>query len=571
MTGKLASMSASPAHDRRATRAVLASMVGAALLLWTSADVAVAGSYLARCPAAGTGHDRLAVAPTEPSEPGCVTRALPIDPGTVLAVLPAPRRPDGAPEAQTVTIAGTTAQGSFEAREVTVMPASLATPAPYLVPGADLRAVASVAPLGPLGRATLDSNGDDTILDCAPGTEPAGIAFSTARLPPIPGMALRVVHTSDQDFRVVVARPDAPTSITPRLLAKLRAAESATESYVPLPPDLPADTPLDVDVLCPTAGGHLTLTEVVLEAQTKLPPGRAAWVRDARHWQDDAADVFSRTQRWDLTRLYIGVPFSESGLADPQALAGFVADASSRGIDVWALLTDPAKPNDSERTPLAAAGAALADYNAGVSGEAQLKGVMVEYAPERLWRYVGDPAAEAQAFVARVQPLKPVVGMPLAVAVPAWLATDASIAERWADALDAVTVITDRTDPTDIRRSVARFLAWGTRSRRPVEVALEAVPLDDSERGRFVRAESGELWLVTLGSGDVLVLLKEAASGLPGIAFQQEEVVPVPAASRSFAGQSARLREALTPLGRELGAWPSFAGVAFHGLLGGQR
>jgi hypothetical protein len=31
------------------------------------------------------------------------------------------------------------------------------------------------------------------------------------------------------------------------------------------------------------------------------------------------------------------------------------------------------------------------------------------------------------------------------------------------------------------------------------------------------------------------------------------------------------LREALTPLGHQLGAWPSFAGFAFHGLLGGQR
>jgi len=134
--------------------------------------------------------------------------------------------------------------------------------------------------------------------------------------------------------------------------------------------------------------------------------------------------------------------------------------------------------------------------------------------------------------------------------------------------LDRMTVITDRTDPTDVRRSVARFLAWGTRRSRPVEVALEALPLDDGERGRFARAESGKLWLITVGSGDVLVLLKETASGLPGIAFQQEEVVPVPATSRSFAGQSAQLREVLTPLGNELGAWPSFAGFAFHGLFG---
>jgi len=162
--------------------------------------------------------------------------------------------------------------------------------------------------------------------------------------------------------------------------------------------------------------------------------------------------------------------------------------------------------------------------------------------------------------------------MPLTAAIPAWFPTDASIAERWADVLDGMTVITDKTDSTDIRRSVARFLAWGTRRGRPVEVALEALTLDDNERGRFTRGVSGgELWLIKLGGGDALVLLKEAASGLPGLVFQQEEVVPVPATSRSFAGQGAQLREVLTPLGRELGAWPSFAGFAFHGLLGGQH
>ena len=559
-----------PAHDCRSARAVLASMVGAALLSWAT-GVASAGSYLARCPATGNGPDRLAVTSTAPTEPGCVSRPLPIEPDAVLAVLPAPRRAADAPDAQTVTITGTAAKDGFEARDVAVTPASLAPPAPYFVPGADLRAVSSVAPLGLLGRATLDTSGDNTILDCAEGTEPAGLAFSTARLPPIPGMAVRFVHSSDQSFRVVVARPDAPRSYAPRLLAKLRQADSETESYVPLPPDLPADTPLDIDILCPVAGGHLALDEMVLEAQTKVPAGRGAWVRDARRWQENSADVFARAQRWNMTRLYVGVPLGEKGLADPQALASFVADASSRGIDVWALLADGAKSADGERTPLATASTALADYNAGVSAEAQLKGVMVEYAPDRLWRYAEDPAAEAQAFLARLQPLKPILGMPLAAAIPTWSPTDPSIAERWADALDAMTVITDKTDPTDVRRSVARFLAWGTRRGRPVEVALEALPLDDSERGRFARAESGELWLIKLGGDDALVLLKEAASGLPGLAFQQEEVVPVPAASRSFAGQGARLREALTPLGHQLGAWPSFAGFAFHGLLGGQR
>jgi hypothetical protein len=567
--GRPASARATWARRRKAAGRALKPMLMACCLLWVGAgaNAAWGGSYLARCPApSGARGDRLTVTTAEPVQPGCASRALPIEAQSVLAVLPAPRRAAGAPEPQTLTITGALGKSGFETREVTVAPVSLATPAPYFVPGADLRAVSSVGALGPLGRATVDRGDEETSLDCTPGAEPAGLAFSTARVPPIPGMAIRVVHAAEHNFRVVVG---APAGSEPRLLAKLRASDSATESYVPLPSDLPVDTPLDIEVLCPASGGHLSLSEIVLEVKTTVPPDRSAWVLDARRWQESAADVFTRAQRWGLTRLYLRVPLNDSGLADPQALAGFVADASSRGIDVWALLADAS--GGGERAPLATAGAALADYNAGVSAEAQIKGVEVAYAPDRLWRYAPDPGAEAQAFLDRLQPLKPVLGMPLAAAVPAWFPTDAAIAERWASVLDAMTVITDKTDPTDVRRSVARFLAWGTRRGRPVEVALEAAPLGDSERGRFVRAKTGELWLISLDGGDALVLLKEPARDLPGLGFQQEEVVPVPATSRSFAGQSGQLREALNPLGRALGAWPSFAGFAFHGLFADQR
>jgi hypothetical protein len=566
--GRLASSKEIWARRRGAADLALAGMLGTCLMLWAGAHNASASSYLSRCPAPS---DRLAVTAAAPNRPGCVSVALPIEAESVLAVMPAPPRPAGAPEPQALTITGALGQSGFETRDVTVAPPSRATPPPYFVPGADLRAVASVGALGPLGRATLDSGGDQITLDCAPGTEPAGLAFSTARVPPIPGMAIRVVHTAEHNFRVVVGTPGAPGGSEPRLLAKLRAADSATEAYLPLPPDLPSDTPLDIEVLCPSSGGHLVLSEIVLEAKTTVPPDRAGWVRDARLWQENAADVFTRAQRWGLTRLYVRVPLNGSGLADPQALAGFVADASNRGIEVWALLTDSAESSDTERMPLASAGAALADYNAGVSGDAQIKGVEVEYAPERLWRYAPDPGAEAQALLDRLQPLKPVLGMPLAAAVPAWFPTDAMIAERWASVLDAMTVITDKTEPTDVRRSVARFLAWGTRRGRPVEVALEAAPLADSERGRFERADAGELWLISLDGSDALVLLKEPAGGLPGLAFHQKEVVPVPAASRSFAGQHGQLHEALAVLGRALGAWPSFAGFAFHGLFADRR
>jgi len=564
--GRLISLISGWAGRNRTAAPVFASMLTVSLLLSTGTSPAWGGSFLAHCPGDGGGGDRLTVTAAAPAQPGCRSLAMPIDAESVLAVLPAPRRPANAPEPETVAIMGVPGQSGFDIREVTVAPVSFATPAPYFVPGIDLRAVASVGPLGPLGRATLDRSGDDTTLDCTAGSEPAGLAFSTARVPPIPGMAIRVVHTAEHNFRVVVATPGAPAGGEPRLLAKLRAADSATEAYLPLPPDLPADTPLDIEVLCPATGGHLSLSEIVLEAKTTVPPERSSWVRDPRRWLENPADVFTRAQRWGLTRLYIRIPMSDRGLADPQALAGFVTAASSHDIAVWALLSE-GDTGDSERAPLLRSAAALADYNAAVPPDAQIKGTEVEYAPSRLWRYSADPGAEARAFLDRLQPLRPVLGMPLAAAIPAWFPTDASIAERLASVLDAMTVITDRTELIDIRRSVGRFLAWGTRRGRPVEVALEAAPLADGERGRYERAEAGELWLIPFDGGGALVLLKESAANLPGLAFHQEEVAPVPAATRSFAGRPAELREAINSLGRTLGAWPSLSGFAFHGFF----
>src|SRR5215470_16263710 len=95
------------AHGRKAARLALGLVLGALLLPWASAEGASADSYLARCPVAGaSGRDRFTVTATEPAEPGCVSRALPVDAQSVLAVLPAPRRAAGAPEPEAVTIAG---------------------------------------------------------------------------------------------------------------------------------------------------------------------------------------------------------------------------------------------------------------------------------------------------------------------------------------------------------------------------------------------------------------------------------------------------------------------------------
>jgi hypothetical protein len=532
-----------------------------AIALTLSPQPTEAASFLSRC-AGGAEDAELAVTAARPTGAGCTAIMLPIEAAEVLAAVPAPRRIADAPEPEALTVTGRGGEGGFAVREVAILPISAATPPPYLVPGTDFRAIAAPHPLGPSPRATLGVGGEQTVLECAPGDEAAGFALATVRVPPIPGMTVRLVHSAEHTFRLMVARKGVPEE--PRLLAKLKTADSATEAQVPLPADLPADTPLDFEMLCPTAGGRLVLGEFVLEAKTAVPADRAAWVRDVELWQKNPAKVFSHAQRWGITRLYVNVPIGEHGLADPQALAGFIAAAGDRGIAIWALLIDG---GESDEARLARAGGALADYNAGMPAEAQIKGVAVERAPERLWGYVSDPGTEAQRFLRRLEHLETLIGMPLMAVVPSWFPTDAAVADRMATVVDSLTVISNRTEDGEIRRSVARFLAWGARHGRRVDIALEAMPFPDEERRSFRREAAGDAWLIPLGGNDVLLLLKEPREGLPGRAFGHGDVTPVPGVSRSFAGDHAAMRESLGPLGRTLGAWPSFAGFAFHGLL----
>jgi len=530
-----------------------------AAVLGIAAVPAEAQSFLSRC-TGGPEGETVAVTATRPAGADCIVITLPIEATDVLAAVPAPRRPVNAPGPATILVTGRMGESGYSVQEAAISPSHATPPPPYLVPGSDLRAIAAPRLLGSAERAKLGTDGDQTVLECTAGQDRAGFSLGAIRVPPIPGMSLRLVHSAEHTFRLTVA--GAGTDEEPRLLAKLKSADTATEAQVPLPTDLPADTPLDFEMLCPAEGGRLALGEIVLEAKTAVPPDRAAWVRDATAWTKDPARIFARAQHWGITRLYIEIPLGEHGLADPQALAGFIAAAGERGIAIWALLID-----DGDDAKLARAAAALTDFNAGMPREAQIKGALLERAPERLWIYVSDPGAEAQRLLARLERLKPHLDMPLSAAVPSWFPTDAGVADQMVTALDALTVIANRTEPGEIRRSVARFLAWGARHGRRVDVALEAMPIPDAERRSFRRDAEGEAWLVPLVGAEALLLLREAKGGLPGRAFRQVEITPIPEATRSFAGDHATLREGLSALGRTLGTWPSFAGFAFHGLF----
>ena len=566
-------------HNTAPLGRLIAPLIFAAAIVLSAG--AHAASYISRCPAADGVTDTVMLGTSPARQSGCVARAIALDPQAVRALVPAPAQPAGAATPQEVTLTGKTIAHGFTIEDIATTPPLVAAP-PYLVPGLDLRGVAGVHAFGPAGMAALAAGDNGLTLDCTPGSEPAGLAFSTTLVPPIPGLTLRIVHRAEQDFRLVAAPPTAThkslTGRAPRMLATLQANDSLTESHVALPADLAAETPVEIEALCPSQGGHLAMDEIVLEtqsqpssaqtpsAQASPTPDRAGWVRDPTLWQSSAPWLFAHAQRWGLTRLYINLPVDDAGRFDAQTLAGFITEASARAIAVWILLSEPR--DAAARDALAHTGRALADYNASVTQEAQIKGVQIETASELAGSYWSDPTAKALRFLDTLARAKPAIGLPLDAALPPWFpVTVKQLAVQLAQDADSVTVFAGSTDSQEISRRMAPFLAWGTRQNRAVHIALEAGPLDDAEQRHFIHAAEGELWLLPLGEGHVLVLLDAPVSGLSGAAFRQDGTTELPTSARSFFGRSADLREALEPIGRSLGVWPSFAGLAFHGLF----
>jgi hypothetical protein len=123
-----------------------------------------------------------------------------------------------------------------------------------------------------------------------------------------------------------------------------------------------------------------------------------------------------------------------------------------------------------------------------------------------------------------------------------------------------------RTDPDQIRRLAEPFLAWGEKWRKPVHIALESLHISDEERRHFVRGESGELWLLDMGDFTFLLLSEQKQSFPDMTAFRFAYSTRWEAGGTTFYGNRDRLLELLPALEAGFKSWPSFAGIALHGI-----
>jgi hypothetical protein len=560
---------------------------GAAAVLLLAAVPAMAGSTLSLCP--GDAAERAALATVyrdaagasvtlrlDPAPPatGCASLALPATAGDVaaIALLP-PAAAAGSPQTQTLALQGSRdAEGRLAISQIDngngpEHPVALIAPGRNLVPLWTPRAFG----IEERARVVSDDGGDLT-LACRAGTKAAGFTVAyPASLPPLPGLAMVVAARGDGGFVIAAADAAAQQRDRPVPLLTLPASPSLRVSRGAVPETLDRASALSWSMLCPASGGTLTLTRLSLESAPVSPDARerqrSAWAWQPALWRDQPAALLDRLGRLGVDRVFISVPMvADRSVAGAAALAAFIHAAAARRIAVWAVEGDPHAVLPSERAKFRGRAAALAAFNRQQPAAARLSGVQFDIEPYLVPGFALAPDRWIEAYLDTLAALGAAAHMPVEAAIPFWFPLD-RWGERLAQVVGSVALMDYRTRADDIERYAGPVLAWGTVYHRAVHIGLEFGPLGSEERLIFRHAPQGELWRVTLGGREAVVLLRAPAPNPAGTAYAQVSRRDIAEDGLSFRGREAVLPTLLPALGQAFTPWPSYAGIALHGLL----
>jgi hypothetical protein len=320
-------------------------------------------------------------------------------------------------------------------------------------------------------------------------------------------------------------------------------------------------------IACPPHAATLDLSDLRLLPLAGPSRPRASWVWNAHAWMHDAGAVLADAQTHGSHTLFVSVPVTAGAVAEPARLAAFVRQAHALGIAVWPVDGDPQMVLPDQHAPTIARARAYAAYNRAMPLEARLRGMQFDIEPYLLPGYDASARELDQRYLELARALRRAAGsLPLEFVVPFWWSGKDALLDGLAAAASGLTVMDYRTDPAQIRRFAQPFLDWGMRHGKRVRIALEAGPVAPERQRRYVRADTGELWLVTVERMPVLLLLREARRNPFGPAFRFDASVLLDGTATSFHGNPAAMLDILPALETHFSAWPSFGGMALHGL-----
>ena len=443
-----------------------------------------------------------------------------------------------------------------------------------MLPGSELLPLLQAATFGAEGRASLRRSGGQLLLECSAGERPAGALLrgNNQSLPAGVRLALRVDAEASAAFRIAAA--DATRDSRGDALTLGSVDGNRHTVQLDLPTSLDTRNWRSWVLECPRNEARLTLHSLKLAAAAgTTAKSRALWIWQPQYWRQQEAQLLELLAAQGADTVYISVPLQGDPpeVEQAEALQRFIAAAGRRGLKVWAVAGDPRAVLPDERRKFVALAAALADYNRKAPPASQLAGLQLDIEPYLNPGYAHDPEGWLTAYVETLALIKPRVMMPLDVALPFWWGRQRLRDGLFLDALkplvDVVTVMNYRTDPQQLMAFAEPFLSWGTANGKPIRIGLESGPIPDESLHAYRRASAGDLWLVNIGRQHAVLLMLDAARANPaGISYGHSHTINRGGDQVTFQRNPEALRKLLPQLEDLWRAWPSFAGVALHGM-----
>lgn len=299
---------------------------------------------------------------------------------------------------------------------------------------------------------------------------------------------------------------------------------------------------------------------------------RSAWFWSPGLWLDTPERVFESTSKFGISRIYISVLTNRGEVNHPNELRTFIRSAHAHGVQVWAVLGDPrAVMNDGVSTFLLASAAYTAFNNDAIASE-RLEGLQLDIEPYLIPGYSQNPEAWLSRYAYLINNIHQIApDLQIDVVLPFWFDPDTPLVSSMlvdiADSINRITIMDYRTDLTQIKRIATQFLNWGWHNKKSIGIALETLPIEQEDRRHYRQADDGELLQLHVGGRTVLLLLKDIhKQGIGTTSYRFTHKRLIDGTDISFFKRKDTFKELLSPLEAELSVWPSFSGLAIHGL-----
>jgi hypothetical protein len=426
------------------------------------------------------------------------------------------------------------------------------------------------------GSEARASWGPNDRLSCAAGESVAGIRLSFgANWPERIPLQLQIRGSGQGKFTVAVSDQARIDSESPLAIGEIGSEVGRVEinSAIELPRN--SDSWAALTLVCPMGEAQLDLESIAIQPVSAAQTARrAAWVWSPDQWLNNSEALWSLQEQERLDELFLSIPVDRAGnIINQSELETFVTESRSRGIQVWPVIGDPRDVLERNLPALLNRTNAYLDYNRAVEEEARLAGLQLDIEPYLLPGFTLGVDHWRERYLQTITAVHDAINeqMVLDLVIPYWFGIHESWGSRLFDRLTmpnlSLTVMNYRTNDASLREGALPFLQWGLFNGNKVRIALESGSLPDQNQRTYTASpDAGELWQYYVGSTPVLVLFDREFEGSAGRPYTFSSERNLSSNNVTFSGDLSRLNAVLGDLEAEWRAWPSFGGIAIHGL-----